>query len=40
VQDTRLVYVKEEEIISKFMDVYDIVKAKSQELMEKVVEYE
>ncbi len=37
VKDSKLANVKEEEIISKFKDVYDIVKAKSQELMEKVV---
>jgi 5-methylthioadenosine/S-adenosylhomocysteine deaminase len=40
VKDSKLVNVKEEDIIKKFMDVNDIVKAKSQELMEKVVENE
>jgi len=40
VKDSKLVNVKEEDIIKKFMDVYNIVKARSQELMGKVVENE
>lgn len=40
VKNSKLVNVKEEDIIEKFMDVYDIVKARSRELMEKVEENE
>ena len=40
VKDSRLVNVREEDIIKRFMDAYNIVKAKSHELMEKVVESE
>jgi len=40
VQDSKLVNVKEEDIIKNFMDIYEIIKTKSQELLEKVVENE
>ncbi len=40
VKDFRLVNVKEEDVIKKFTDVYNKVKAKSRELMEKVAENE
>jgi cytosine/adenosine deaminase-related metal-dependent hydrolase len=40
VQDSKLVNVNKEDIIKKFMAVYDIVKVKSRELMGKVLENE
>ena len=40
VRDSKLVNVRESEVIGKFMGAYDIVKAESLELMEKVVECE